>query len=96
MTIIKIKDGNTIGGFTDVKMGGDGSLFSFIFNVNKRVVMPLQSGMKATFLDKNYGPIFGNGDIRVGSDSVMSNYHTITRSYEFILKEGVTTRDMFI
>lgn len=77
-------------------MGREGSVHSFIFNTNKMAMMKLQPGMRATCLDSYYGPLFGNGDIRVSRDSVMSNYHTVTRSYELIRKEGVQTRDMLI
>lgn len=96
--IIQTKKGWVVGGFSDLPLGTKTpSQRSFIFSINRKLVMPLKEGRISTLNEYSYGPIFGSeNDIRVDKTSVSTNYHVINSTYKRVTVEDVPTRELLM
>ena len=75
--LLLLKDGNKIGGFTSLswdKIGFQINFYSFLFNLNKKKLYPIQNSINSIYCSPNEFPTFGEGDLKIYSDKISSNF----------------------
>ena len=77
LILLLLKDGNKIGGFTSLswdKIGFQSDFYSFLFNLNKKKIYPIQNSINSIYCTPNDFPTFGEGDLKIYSDKIQSNF----------------------
>lgn len=88
LVVVRTGDGVRLGGYTSVgwttvvKEGG--VKVGFLFSVDKREMLKLRQNKWPSSYDKAYGPIFGEGDLRIQRDgTAFSTVGAFTSSYGY-------------